>query len=317
MCGIAGYVGDLNSYRADAYVTQMMAALERRGPDGEGKESWRSATLGHRRLAIFDLSAAGKQPMISEDRRVGVVFNGAIYNFHDLRADLQKAAYRFHSDTDTEVLIHGYREWGIDGLVQRLRGMFAFGIWDDTCRKLFLVRDRLGVKPLVYTCVDRCLGFASTVRALHQAGLAETIDDQAVTEYLEFGYVTDNRTIYREASKLPAASILEWSNGNFHVRSYWSPPRATNSKLSFEDVVAETESIFLKAVELRLIADVPVGALLSGGVDSTLVCWAISKLGGDVRTFTIGTPGDPADESADARSIAQRLGVRHQIIEIS
>jgi asparagine synthase (glutamine-hydrolysing) len=317
MCGIAGYVGDSNVYRADSYVTRMMTSLERRGPDGEGKESWRTASLGHRRLAIFDLSEAGKQPMLSEDGQIGVVFNGAIYNFRDLRTDLEKVGYRFHSETDTEVLIHGYREWGIDRLVERLRGMFAFGLWDDSRRRLFLVRDRLGVKPLVYAAVDGCLAFASTVRALRYAGIAETVDDQAITEYLEFGYVTDDRTIYKEVSKLPAASILEWSDGSFHIRSYWSLPKPGNQKLPFEDMVKETERVFLRAVELRLIADVPVGALLSGGIDSTLVCWAISKLGGDIRTFTVSTPGDPADEAADAREIAKRLGVRHHVIEIS
>ncbi len=295
----------------------MMASLERRGPDGEGKESWPIATLGHRRLAIFDLSEAGKQPMLSEDGRIGVVFNGAIYNFRDLRADLEKAGYPFHSETDTEILIHGYREWGIDRLVERLRGMFAIGLWDEDRRKLFLVRDRLGVKPLVYAAVDGCLAFASTVRALRYAGIADTIDDQAITEYLEFGYVTDDRTIYKEVSKLPAASILEWSEGGFLIRSYWSLPQASSKKMIFEDAVRETERIFLRAVELRLIADVPVGALLSGGIDSTLVCWAISKLGGDIQTFTISTPGDPADEAADARAIAKRLGVRHHVIEIS
>jgi asparagine synthase (glutamine-hydrolysing) len=317
MCGIAGYVGSSNVIRANDYVTRMMASLERRGPDGAGKESWPMATLGHRRLAIFDLSAAGRQPMLSEDRHVGVVFNGAIYNFRDLRAGLEKDGYRFHSETDTEVLIQGYRAWGIDRLVEKLRGMFAFALWDETRRKLFLVRDRLGVKPLVYAASDGCLAFASTVRALRHAGLAETIDDQAVTEYLEFGYVTDDRTIYQGVSKLPAASILEWSKAGLDIRTYWSPPRAGDNKLSFEDAVTETERLFLRAVELRLIADVPVGALLSGGVDSTLVCWAISKLGGDIQTFTISTPGDPSDEAPDAQMIAARLGIRHNVIEIS
>lgn len=317
MCGIAGYIGDSDSFRAESYVTKMMASLQRRGPDGEGKESWPIATLGHRRLAIFDLSAAGKQPMISEDRSIGVVFNGAIYNFRELRTDLEKAGHRFHSKTDTEVLIHGYREWGIDRLVERLRGMFAFGLWDNARRTLFLVRDRLGVKPLVYAARSGCLAFASTVRALRHAGIAETIDDQAVTEYLEFGYVTDDRTIYKDVCKLPAASILEWSNGGSHVRSYWSPPIPANKSLPFEDVVREAERLFLRAVELRLAADVPVGALLSGGVDSTLVCWAISKLGGDVQTFTISTPGDPGDEASDAQAIAAKLRVRHNVIEIS
>jgi asparagine synthase (glutamine-hydrolysing) len=316
MCGIAGYVGDSNGYRAGAYVTKMMASLARRGPDGEGKHNWPTAALGHRRLAIFDLSDAGKQPMLSEDGKIGVVFNGAIYNFRELRADLEKADYRFHSETDTEVLIHGYREWGMDQLVTRLRGMFAIGLWDDERRKLFLVRDRLGVKPLIYAPLNGRLAFASTVRALKQAGLAEAIDDQAITEYLEFGYVTDGRTIYKGVSKLPAASILEWFDGSFQVRSYWAPPKASDDKVAFEDAVRETERIFLRSVELRLIADVPVGALLSGGVDSTLVCWAISKLGGDIQTFTVSTPGDPADEAAEARKIARRLGVRHHVIEL-
>jgi asparagine synthase (glutamine-hydrolysing) len=320
MCGIAGYVGDSNVYRAGAYVTKMMASLARRGPDGEGKHNWPTAVLGHRRLAIFDLSDAGKQPMLSGDGKVGVVFNGAIYNFRELRADLEEAGYRFHSETDTEVLIHGYREWGIDTLISRLRGMFAIGLWDDERRKLFLVRDRLGVKPLIYAPLNGRLAFASTVRALRQAGLAETIDDQAITEYLEFGYVTDDRTIYKGLSKLPAASILEWSRdgleNGLEIRSYWTPPKASNEKLSFDDAVMETERLFLRSVELRLIADVPVGALLSGGIDSTLVCWAISKLGGDIQTFTVSTPGDPADEAADAQTIAQRLGVRHHVIEL-
>lgn len=255
--------------------------------------------------------------MLSDDGRIGVVFNGAIYNFRDLRKDLEQCGYRFQSETDTEVLIHGYREWGIDKLVERLRGMFAFGLWDDERRKLFLVRDRLGVKPLLYAPVNGCLAFASTVRALSHAGIAESIDDRAITEYLEFGYVTDNRTIYQNVSKLAAASILEWSDGRFDIRSYWAPPKVSDQKLSFEDAVRETERIFLRAVELRLIADVPVGALLSGGIDSTLVCWAISKLGGDIQTFTISTPGDEADESEDARAIARKLGIRHHVIALS
>jgi len=317
MCGIAGYVGDADVRRSRAYVTKMVASLSRRGPDGEGEESWPVATLGHRRLAIFDLSAAGKQPMLSDDRTIGVVFNGAIYNFRDLRHVLAQAGYRFRSETDTEVLIHGYREWGIDKLVERLRGMFAFGLWDEGRRKLFLVRDRLGVKPLVYAVIDGHLAFASSVQALRDAGIAETLDDQALAEYLDFGFVTDDRAIYGGVSKLPAASILEWSNGALHVRSYWSPAEPSNQRISFEDAVRETERIFLRAVELRLAADVPVGALLSGGIDSALVCWAIAKLGGDLETFTISTPGDPADEAVDAQRTAHRLGIRHHVIEVS
>src|SRR5687768_14245143 len=150
MCGIAGAAGIRDSREARHAVCAMVGALSRRGPDGEGVSAWDDVTLGHRRLAIFDLSDAGRQPMVTDDRRLGVVFNGAIYNFHALRAELERGGVAFHSRTDTEVLLHGYRAWGIDGLVDRLRGMFAFGLWDAEQRRLFLVRDRLGVKPLLY-----------------------------------------------------------------------------------------------------------------------------------------------------------------------
>ena len=152
MCGIAGLVIAQNTRAAaDEAVARMIRALARRGPDGEGVERWPSGgTLAHRRLAIFDLSEAGRQPMLSKDGSVGIVFNGAIYNFRELRAELEARGYAFSSQTDTEVLVEGYREWGIDALVGRLHGMFAFGLWDETAQKLFLVRDRLGVKPLVY-----------------------------------------------------------------------------------------------------------------------------------------------------------------------
>jgi asparagine synthase (glutamine-hydrolysing) len=296
----------------------MTGALARRGPDGEGIEVWNDAALGHRRLAIFDLSEAGRQPMLSEDARVGVVFNGAIYNFLDLRRDLQSLGHNFKSNTDTEVLINGYIEWGLDGLVARLKGMFAFGLWDDRSRKLFLVRDRLGVKPLFYTIRNKRIAFASTARALKTAGFAGEIDDKAVMEYLEYGYVTDDRSIYEGVAKVPAATIVEWRDGAIKSRIYWSPPAVIDStRLSFDEAVEETQALFLCAVEKRLQADVPVGALLSGGVDSSLVCWAISKLGGDIKAFTIGTPGDAWDETADARATAERLKISHQVLELS
>jgi asparagine synthase (glutamine-hydrolysing) len=318
MCGIAGLAGTFESGRASQVVGRMVRALARRGPDGEGLESWDEAVLGHRRLAIFDLSEAGRQPMLSPDGTLGVVFNGAIYNFQNLRASLLAKGYQFNSQTDTEVLLHGYREWGIDELVRRLKGMFAFGLWDDRARKLFLVRDRLGVKPLVYALRDGLVAFASTVRALRACGFLDQIDDEAMAEYLEFGFITDDRAIYRGAIKVPAATIVEWSNGSLRTREYWKPPEASTSpSLSFEDAVEETERLFLRAVEMRLYADVPVGALLSGGVDSSLVCWAIAHLGGDITAYTVGTPGDPFDETADARATAAQLGIKHQVLDLN
>jgi asparagine synthase (glutamine-hydrolysing) len=295
----------------------MLSTLARRGPDGEGVYGWSNAVLGHRRLAIYDLSALGAQPMLSPDGTVGITFNGAIYNFRELRVELEAAGYQFKSHTDTEVLLHGYDAWGLDKLLERIRGMFAFGLWDDRKRTLFLVRDRLGVKPLLYFAQNGQLAFASTARALRAGGFAGDIDDLAIAEYLEWGYVTDKRSIYRNVHKVGAASVVEWSNGKLQTRTYWQPPTPTATQPSFAEALKETERLFLSAVEKRLFADVPVGALLSGGIDSSLICWAIKELGGDVTAFTVGTPGDPHDETADAIDTAQRLGIRHQILELT
>jgi asparagine synthase (glutamine-hydrolysing) len=317
MCGIAGLAGFDNRDAARHRVRQMMSTLTRRGPDGEGLEVWNGAVLGHRRLSIFDLSDAGRQPMLSPDSAIGVVFNGAIYNFRELRVELEARGYQFRSHTDTEVLVHGYDAWGLDGLLARIRGMFAFALWDDRKRTLFLVRDRLGVKPLVYAFQNGQIAFASTVRALRAAGFVDEIDDLAVAEYLEFGYVTDQRSIYRGAQKVAAASVVEWSAGKLQIREYWQPGQPANTQPSFNEAVEETERLFVRAVEKRLFADVPIGALLSGGIDSSLVCWAIQQLGGDVTAFTVGTAGDPSDETADAAETAQRLGIRHQVLQLS
>ncbi|MEN3334105.1 MAG: hypothetical protein V7641_3470 [Blastocatellia bacterium] len=318
MCGIAGLIGKVDSIGRRLAVQAMTDAMARRGPDGEGLHDWSDATLGHRRLAIIDLSEAGRQPMLTEDGQLGVVFNGEIYNFHELRRDLITRGCRFHSLTDTEALLHGYREWGLDGLVARLRGMFAFALWDDRERKLFLVRDRLGVKPLVYIADATSIAFASTARALKEAGLTADLDVQAVAEYLEFGFITDDRSIYQNVIKVPAAGIVEWANGNVTTRTYWQPPEINESlRISFDEAVEEAERIFIDAVRLRLHADVPVGALLSGGVDSSLVCWATAKLGADFTAYTVGTPGDARDESDDARATARQLGIKHQVLEMS
>jgi asparagine synthase (glutamine-hydrolysing) len=308
-----------SGFYADGSIDRMLGALQRRGPDSEGVEIWPSAVLGHRRLAIFDLSDAGAQPMLSGDGRVGVVFNGAIYNFRDLRHELARSGMWFRSDTDTEVLVAGYQAWGIDGLVARLHGMFAFALWDARSARLFLVRDRLGVKPLVYRLLPGGgIAFASTVRALRAAGKVSELSPSAVADFLQDGFVSETNAIYAGAKKLPPASILEWSADATRVRSYWAPPQVdTTSTISFEEAVEETERLLLRAVELRLQADVPVAALLSAGIDSSLVCWAIAKLGGDVTAFTMSAPGHPSDETALAVSTAAHLGIRHQVLELS
>lgn len=255
--------------------------------------------------------------MLSRDGRTGVVFNGCIYNFRDIRSELEARGHQFHSQCDTEVLVEGYLEWGIDGLLPRLHGMFAFAIWDDVKRVLFLARDRLGVKPLIYRIANGNLEFASNLQALLAAGGSRDVDPQAVMDYLDFGFVTDRRSIVRGVEKLAPATVLEWRDGTATIRQYWDlPPFGEARNTTFESAVDEAEELLLEAVRLRLVSDVPIGALLSGGIDSTLVCWALSKLNTDVRAFTVGTPGDAEDESADAAAIARQLGIQHEIVAI-
>jgi asparagine synthase (glutamine-hydrolysing) len=318
MCGIAGVIGDSNSDRSRADVSAMMSSLSHRGPDGEGLEQWPAATLGHRRLSIFDLSLAGRQPMISANGQVGLVFNGAIYNFIELRTELEQNGMRFRSRTDTEVLLHGYVRWGVDALVSRLRGMFAIAVWDSDKRKLYLIRDRLGVKPLLYVIHRGVLAFASTARALSKGGMAGGLDTMALTEFLEYGFVTDERSVFAGVKKVPPGNIGEWDGSHLNFRRYWALPRVESSrKVAFQDAVQETEKIICEAVKMRLQADVPVGSLLSGGIDSSLVCWAAASSGANVKTFTVGTSNDITDESADAGAIARQLGISHSAIHLS
>lgn len=321
MCGIAGIAFASDSLNAEAAVRAMLPQLARRGPDGEGVHQWHGACFGHRRLAIIDLSPAGSQPMLSADGTVGVVFNGCIYNFLEIRCELEKRGHAFRSRCDTEVLIEGYREWGADGLLPRLRGMFAFAIWDDRRRTLTLARDRLGVKPLVYSLSKDRIAFASTLGALRAAGFTGAIDPESALEFLDLGFVTEERSIFTGARKLPPGTLLEWradEPGDGPVeRTYWKLPEVDEaSPVRFEEAVEETERLIVEAVKLRLVSDVPVGALLSGGIDSTLVCWALAKLKADVRAFTVGTPGDPDDESQQARDIARHLGIPHEIVNL-
>jgi asparagine synthase (glutamine-hydrolysing) len=317
MCGIAGAVS-VGRGAAES-LPAMLRALRRRGPDSEGVYTWPGAAFGHRRLAIFDLSDAGAQPMLTPDGATGVVFNGAIYNFLELRAELARGGYAFRSHTDTEILLAGYRAWGIDRLVERCQGMFAFALWDAPGDRLFLVRDRLGVKPLVYVQhPDGGLSFASTVRALRAAGAVSELSPAGMADFLQDGFVGEGHTIYSGAQKLAPATILEWSAGQAQQRTYWRPPMATaGSGVTFEDAVQETERLLLRAVERRLHADVPVAALLSAGIDSSLVCWAVATLGGDVTAFTISAPGHPSDETAPAVQTARALGIRHEILSLS
>jgi len=312
MCGIAGVVGSHSSETADI-VSSMTHALERRGPDGQGLKRFSEAVLGHRRLSIYDLSQAGHQPMLSGDGKLGVTFNGAIFNFKALRRDLEALGYAFRSQTDTEVLLHGYHAWQIDGLVSRLRGMFAFGLWDEATLTLHLVRDRFGVKPLHYAELGGQLVFASTAAALAHVLPSRVIEPLAVADLFQLGFVTQERSIWSGCRKLLPGHVLTWHAGALTVRRYWSLPTTLISS-GFESAVDKTERLLVEATELRLKADVPVGMLLSGGIDSALVCWAARAVGSDVDAFTVSARGNAADESADAARTARELGIRHHIV---
>ncbi len=212
MCGIAGMISDRrDEAELTRVVHQMTASMARRGPNDEGFASWPGVALGHRRLSILDLSSAGHQPMLSDDGSVGLVFNGCIYNFQLLREELIARGHRFRSQCDTEVLLRGYQEWGIDTMVPKLRGMFAFGLWDQNKRSFWLVRDRLGVKPLYVCASDSGLAFASTHAALADAGLAGELDPQAVLEFLHWGFVSDRSCIREGVRKVPAGTILKYA----------------------------------------------------------------------------------------------------------
>jgi asparagine synthase (glutamine-hydrolysing) len=318
MCGICGHIGPGASEEAvSRTVAKMNAALARRGPDSEGLATWPEVALGHRRLAILDLSDAGRQPMLSDDGQTGLVFNGCIYNFQELRAELEGRGHKFRSQCDTEVILRGYLEWGIDALLRRVRGMFAIGIWDNARRTLTLTRDRLGVKPLVYCVRGAEIAFASTMTALRSAGFGGGVDPDAALDVMEYGWVADHRSIFRGIRKLPPATVLEWKAGEVRERRYWDvPERPETSRISFDDAVEQTEQLLIEAVSVRLVSDVPIGVLLSGGIDSALVCWALRESAAGVKAFTIHAPSDSSDESEAAAKVARRLGIPHETVSM-
>ena len=318
MCGIAGHVGPEPPDAYEQTVRAMVQALVRRGPDSEGVAKWPNAVLGHRRLAILDLSEAGHQPMLSDDGQIGLVFNGCIYNFLELRRDLEQRGHRFRSRCDTEVLLRGYEEWGIDALAGRLRGMFAFGIWDQRRRTLTLVRDRLGVKPLIYSQRSGEIGFASTIGALACRRLWRRSGPR---RHHGRARVRLGRRrpldLRRHAQTAPGQHFGVARRRASRERQYWTlPAGGESSQMTFEEAVEETERLLVESVKLRLIADVPIGVLLSGGIDSALVCWATRELNANLTAFTVRAPGDASDESADAAYTAKVLGIPHEIVEM-
>lgn len=273
--------------------------------------------MAFRRLAIIDLSPDGNQPMTNEDNNIAIVYNGEIYNYRDLRAQLEDR-HQFRSRTDTEVLIHGYEEWGLEGLLQRIDGMFAFAIWDERRRELLLARDRIGKKPLYYAPVREGLAFASTLNGLRELlPQKPELDRMALDEYLVYQAVPAPRTIYAGVSMLPPAHFARLREGQaLEIGRYWDISYARKQHRKQDDLLAELDHLIRGAVERRLMSDVPLGAFLSGGVDSSLIVGMMSDLGaGPVEAVTIGFDDPDFDERPHARQVAERWKANlHEVV---
>lgn len=313
MCGICGIAwADPKRTSGDRLVRAMADVLTHRGPDGDGYLELPGVALGHRRLSIIDL-AGGAQPISNEDESVWVILNGEIYNYQSLRDQLQAAGHQFRTQSDTEVLVHLYEDRGV-GMFERLRGMFALAIWDDGRRRLVLARDRLGKKPLVYWHNQDGLHFASEIKALLvDRDFPRDLDEIALDRYLAYQYVPHPHTIFRAARKLPPAHFAVFENGSLTIDRYWKPDfsvESTRTERQFIDALRQT---LTEATRLRMISDVPLGAFLSGGIDSTIVVGLMSRLANaPVKTFSIGFPVPQFDERAYARQAAAHLGTDHQ-----
>lgn len=322
MCGIYGLV--LRDGAVDSkQLIRQRDLLTHRGPDDAGV--WISANrqlgFAHRRLSIVDLSMAGHQPMTSLDGRATIVFNGEIYNFREIRSELEKAGYSFHTGTDTEVLLAAWQEWG-ESCLAHFNGMFAFVIYDagdeQTSPALFFARDRAGKKPLYYVFDGRKLEFASELKAISTHG---HMSMSALNHYLALGYVPHDLCIVEGVKKLPPAHAARLDLKTFHMKvwRYWElPPNRSDSQVLGESLADEVGRLIEDATRLRLMADVPIGVLLSGGLDSSLVAAAAARVSSSpIQTFTVALPGSKLDESSYARLVAKHLGTRHHELPLA
>jgi asparagine synthase (glutamine-hydrolysing) len=317
MCGISGLVYADPAHPVDrALVRRLTTILSHRGPDADGFFWGAGAALGHRRLSIIDLST-GDQPIYNEDGSKVVVFNGEIYNFRELRAELEQRGHRFTTASDTEVIVHAWEEYG-DACARRFRGMFAVAVWDLRRRRLLLARDRVGKKPLYYVHDGERLLFASELKALLcDPSVKRILSAEAISDYLTFGAVPAPRTVYRGIQQLPPAHYLVWENGRIRTTEYWDLEYPEPRPATEAGRLEEFEAVFAEAVRLRMVADVPLGAFLSGGVDSTaVVATMAAQASRPVATTTISFRDTRFDESVHARAVAQAVGTDHHAVTV-
>jgi len=291
----------------------MINVIKHRGPDDTGFYNDGQVALANARLSIIDIEG-GHQPQQNEEGTVHVTYNGEIYNFQPLRSELEKAGHRFTTRSDTEVIVHGYEQFG-DAYIQRLNGMFAIAIWDSIRKKLILARDRMGIKPLYYTIQDKRIFFASEIKALLQANLKRTVDSNALYAILNVGYIPGERTLIAGINKIPPSTILTFTDGKGEVSSYWQMP--PQSQAAPQDMtVSNLKTALQESVRDQLVADVPVGCFLSGGLDTTaIVAFASRVVQQPLKTFCLGF-GEETDELQDARQIAEHFGTDHHELTV-
>ena len=322
MCGITGFIANkVNWSICQQTLDSMTDALRHRGPDGRGTycrqyESGDLVGLGHRRLSIIDIGG-GKQPMCNEDGTVWVTFNGEIYNYNELRRSLQSQGHQFKTDSDTETLVHLYEQYG-SNCVDHIQGMFAFAIWDEQQRQVFLARDRLGQKPLVYTNRDGLFAFSSELKSLLLIpGIPKNVNIKAIDSYLTYGYVPHPETILDGFCKLPPGHSAIWRNDELVVTRYWQPDYGRVDGRPIAEIREELTELLDRSVNLRLRSDVPVGASLSGGIDSTAIVGFMQRnLDFCAKSFTIRFPISTYDESSYARIAADHLKTDHHVFDV-
>jgi asparagine synthase (glutamine-hydrolysing) len=317
MCGIAGFIDrECNLELTRERIETMCSLIRHRGPDDQGTWMGDGVALGMRRLSIIDLQG-GHQPVFNEEQNVLVVFNGEIYNHRQLRGDLERRGHRFTTQCDTEAIVHAYEEYGAD-CVKHLRGMFVFALWDRSRQRLLLARDRFGKKPLNYYWDGRRLVFGSEIKSLLAANIPQVVNPQALDQYLFYLYVPSPLTIFKGVSKLPAGHILLYENEQITVQSYWDLPFTQTINDDQETALARTRELLMDAVRVRLMSDVPLGAFLSGGIDSSLVVGLMSQLQSQpVKTCSIGFEEQDFSELHYARKVAQHFQTDHHEFFVS
>ncbi len=311
MCGICGVLYKDNQRRVESAVLKRMCdTIVHRGPDDEGYKVLGPAGLGMRRLSIIDLTT-GHQPLSNEDQTVWIVLNGEIYNYKELRTDLEKLNHKFKTASDTESIVHGYEKWG-EEVCRRLNGMFGFAIWDDRNKKLVLARDRLGIKPLYYYHDEEKIVFGSEIKAILQcSGIRKEIDPVALNNYLTFEYIPSPRSIFKGIRKLKPGHWLTWQDGKIKIQSYWKliPERKEWKEKEAGERLLE---LLGSSVRLRLVSDVPLGAFLSGGIDSSIIVALMAGLMDEpVKTFSIGFKESSYNELKYARAVAEKYNTDH------